>query len=301
MKRIQDINKLKLISNDIRQDIIKELVEAKSGHSAGPLGMADVFTALYFNAMNNDPKNPWKKDRDRFILSNGHICPVWYATLAKAGYFPQKELMTLRKLGTRLQGHPHIRSVPGVENTAGPLGQGISIAVGIALAAKMDNKKYKVFCGMSDGELEEGQPWEAFMFAAKNNLDNLIVLEDRNYIQIDGNTQDIMPIDPLDKKIQAFNWNVISIDGNDMKQILKAIDKAKKTKGKPTMIICNTIPGKGVSFMEGKYEWHGKPPTKEQGDAALKELITRRKTMFHKLNCSNCRRTLDKCTCHEGE
>lgn len=272
MKKITDVNQLKLIANEIRQEIIKSLVAAGSGHSAGPLGMADVFTALYFNAMNHNPKNPWDKNRDRFILSNGHICPVWYATLAKAGYFPIKELSTLRKLGTRLQGHPHIYSAPGVENTGGPLGQGISVAVGMAFAAKMDNKKHKIYCGMSDGELEEGQSWEAFLFAAKNKLDNLIVLEDRNYIQIDGNTEKIMPLDPLDQKMKAFNWNVISIDGNNMKQILNALQKAKKVKGKPTMIICNVIPGKGVSFMENKFEWHGKPPTLEEGKKALEEL-----------------------------
>jgi|TARA_B100001971_G_C18231538_1_gene564257 transketolase len=271
-KKTKDIRKLKLIANSIRQDIVKMLVEAGSGHSAGPLGMADVFTAIYFNVMNHNPNNPTWKNRDRFILSNGHICPVWYAALANSGYFPVKELKTLRKIGTRLHGHPHIHAAPGIENSAGPLGQGISMAAGIALGAKMDKKKFRVYCSMGDGEINEGQPWEAFMFAAKNKLDNLIAFVDRNYIQIDGDTEDIMPLDPLAKKFSSFNWNVIEIDGNDMKQVLKAFAKAKKNKGKPSVIIVNTIPGKGVSFIEGKYEWHGKPPTKEQGDMALAEL-----------------------------
>jgi len=301
VRRFTDINKLNLIANAIRQDIIKMLVSAGSGHTAGALGMADVFTALYFNIMNHNPKKPWDKNRDRFILSNGHICPVLYAVLARVGYFSFRELKTLRKINSRLQGHPHIHSAPGIENTGGPLGQGISFAVGMALAAKMDNKNYKVYCGMSDGELQEGQSWEAFLFAAKNNLDNLIVLEDRNYIQIDGNTNDVMPLDPLEKKMKSFNWNVISIDGNNMKQIIKALEKAKKTKGKPTMIICNTTPGKGVSFMEKKFEWHGKPPTKEQGDLALEELNKKEDSIAHRIVCHYCHKTLDKCICHEGE
>jgi len=237
LKKISDIKKLKLIANEIRQDIVKMLVAAGSGHSAGPLGMADIFTALYFNIMNHNPKNPKWNDRDRFILSNGHICPVWYATLAKAGYFPQKEIMTLRKLGTRLHGHPHNLALPGIENSAGPLGQGISVAVGVALGARLDKKKFRVYCGMSDGELEEGQPWEAFMFAAKYKLDNLIAIVDRNYIQIDGDTENIMPLDPLDKKMKAFNWNVIVIDGNDMEQILNAVKRAKRVREKQFSLI----------------------------------------------------------------
>ena len=271
-KKINNLKKLKLKANTIRQDIIKMLVHAGSGHSAGPLGMADIFTALYFNSMNHDPKNPKWAARDRFVLSNGHICPVWYATLARAGYFPQKEIMTLRKFGTRLHGHPHNLALPGIENSAGPLGQGISIAVGVALAAKLDKKKFRVYCGMSDGEMEEGQPWEAFMFAAKYKLDNLIAINDRNYIQIDGDTENITSLDPLDEKMRAFNWNVIVIDGNNMKQIIAAINKAKKVRGKPTMIIAKTVPGKGVSFMEGKYQWHGKPPSPDEAKIALAEL-----------------------------
>lgn len=248
------------------------LVHAGSGHSAGPLGMADVFTALYFNILKHDPKNPDWIYRDRFILSNGHICPVVYAAMANAGYFSKKELMTLRKLGTRLQGHPHNLALPGIENSAGPLGQGISVACGVAMAAKMDKKRFRVYCSLGDGEINEGQPWEAFMFAAKNRLDNLCAFVDRNYIQIDGNTKDVMPLDPLKKKTEAFGWHTMEIDGHDFKQILSAFEKAKKVKGKPVMILIKTTPGKGVSFMEGKHEWHGKPPTAEQAKIALAEL-----------------------------
>jgi len=299
-KKINDSKKLKLIANTIRQDIIKMLVQAGSGHSAGPLGMADIFTALYFNVMNHNPKKPQWQDRDRFILSNGHICPVWYATLARAGYFPVKELKTLRKLGTRLQGHPHINSAPGIENSGGPLGQGISIAVGVALAGKMDKKKFRVYCGMGDGEINEGQPWEAFMFAAKNRLDNLIGIVDRNYIQIDGDTENVLPLDSLAAKLKSFNWHVIEINGNNTGEILKAFEKANKNKGKPTVIIANTVPGKGVSFMEGKYEWHGKPPTKEQGELALAELCEEECSLKGK-KCKKCIKPLEECNCKEGE
>ena len=300
IKKIGDVKKLNLIANEIRQDIIKMLVSAGSGHSAGPLGMADIFTALYFNIMNHNPKKPKWDSRDRFVLSNGHICPLWYATLSKAGYFPHKELKTLRKLGTRLEGHPHNLFLPGIENSGGPLGQGISIAVGIALSGKMDNKKFHVYCGMSDGELEEGQPWEAFMFAAKNNLSNLIAVIDRNYIQIDGNTEEIMPLDPLNKKLKAFNWNVLEINGNNMEEIIDAFAKAKKFKEKPTVIIANTLPGKGVSFMEGKYEWHGKPPTKEQAEIALAELC-KKEFSLKGIKCGDCRNEIAICSCIEGE
>lgn len=272
MKKVKDIKSLEVLADEIRIEIIKMLVEAGSGHSAGPLGMADVFTALYFNILNHNPKNPWDENRDRVILSNGHICPVLYATLAKSGYFPVKELSTLRKIGTRLQGHPHVHSAPGVENTAGPLGQGISVACGVAYSAKMDKKKYHIFLSTGDGELDEGQCWEAFMFAAKNKLDNLIAFVDRNHIQIDGNTDDVMPLDPLAEKFRSFNWNVVEINGNGMKEILKGFEKAKKHKGSPSVVICHTIPGKGVKFMEKRFEWHGKPPNKEQGLEALKQI-----------------------------
>src|SRR3989344_5534545 len=272
MKKVTSIKELQILADNIREEIIKMLATAGSGHSAGPLGMSDVFAALYFNILNHDPKNPYWENRDRLILSNGHICPVLYASLAMAGYFPIEELKTLRQLGSRLQGHPHIHSAPGIETSGGPLGQGISIAAGIALGAKMDKKNYKVFLSMGDGELDEGQCWEAFMFAAKYKLDNLIGFVDRNHIQIDGNTEDIMPLEPLADKFNAFNWNVIEIDGNNIKKILEAFNEAKKFKGKPSVVICKTIPGKGVSFMENRYEWHGKTPKKDEAIEALKQI-----------------------------
>jgi len=272
-KKVTSIKKLQSLATEIREDLIRELAEAGSGHSAGPLGMADIFTALYFNVLHHNPKNPWWKDRDRFILSNGHICPIWYVALAWAGYFPKTELRTLRKLGTRLQGHPHIHSAPGIENTGGPLAQGISFAVGVALGGKMDNKKYRVYCGMGDGELQEGQCWEAFMFAGNNKLDNLVAIIDRNHIQIDGRTEDVMPLDPLDKKFEAFNWKVFEINGNNMKQVVSTFEKAKQVKGKPVVIIAHNVPGKGVFYMEDKYQWHGKPPSKDEAKIALQELV----------------------------
>ncbi len=272
MKKIKDLRELKLIANKIRQDIIKSLAEAGSGHSAGPLGMADVFAALYFNVLKHDPKNPnWGK-RDYFVLSNGHICPVLYATLANAGYFQEAELMTLRKLGTRLQGHPHRIALPGLETTSGPLGSGLSQAAGMAYGLRMDRRPNRVFCLTSDGEHNEGNTWEAVMFAAKNKLGNLTAILDRNYIQIDGNTEDVMPLDPVKEKYLAFNWGVIEIDGNNIEEVLPALSQAKKLRGKPTMVIARNVPGKGVSFMENNYEWHGKPPTPEQAEIALAEL-----------------------------
>lgn len=272
MEKITELKELKLMANTIRKDLIEMLLEAKSGHSAGPIGMAEIFAVLYFNTLKHNPKDPEWKERDRLILSHGHVCPVRYAAMARAGYFPLKELKTLRKLGTRLQGHPHNLDLPGIETTSGPLGQGTSIAAGIALTAKMDKKEFKVYCLAGDGEINEGQAWEAFMFAAKHKLDNLIFLVDRNYIQIDGNTEEVMPLDPLDKKFEAFNFHVIELNGNDVKELIDGFEKAKTLTGKPTVIIANTIPGKDVSFMEGKSEWHGKPPNKEEAEQALKEL-----------------------------
>ncbi|MEK6843744.1 MAG: transketolase [Candidatus Micrarchaeota archaeon] len=274
-QKLTDLRQLKLMANTIRQDTLKSLLEAKSGHTAGPLGLADFFSAMYFNILNHEPKNPKWEFRDRFVLSCGHVCPVQYTAMANAGYFPKEELMTLRKLGTRLHGHPHNGSLPGIENSSGPLGQGTSQAVGKALVARMDGKKHYIYCLTSDGEHNEGQPWEAWMFAAKYKLSNLIAFIDRNYIQIDGNTENIMPLDPLDEKYRAFNINTISIDGNDISAILNAVDSAKKS-GKFSMIILNTIPGKGVSFMEKKYEWHGKPPNDVEYDLAIKELSAER-------------------------
>lgn len=269
------IKQLGKLANTIRQDIIKMLLEAGSGHSAGPLGMADVFTALYFGGvLNHDPKNPDWPERDRVVLSNGHICPVLYAVLARAGYFPVEELKTLRKLGSRLQGHPYRKALPGIENTSGPVSQGSSQAVGIALSAKMDGKKYQVYCLVGDGEQQEGQTWEAVMFAAKHRLDNLTFIMDRNNIQIDGFTEDVMPLEPLRAKYEAFGWHVLEIDGHNIEEIIDAINHAKSIYEKPVMIIAHTIPGKGVDFMEWKPEWHGKPPNKEEAQKALHQLRT---------------------------
>ena len=268
------IKQLKRKATAIRQDIVKMLLKASSGHSAGPLGMADIFTALYFSVLQHNPKKPLWEDRDRVILSNGHICPVLYATLAHADYFPKKELGTLRKLGTRLQGHPHRGSLPGIENTSGPLGQGLSQAIGMAIAAKMDKKKHVVYCLMSDGEHDEGQTWEAIMLAGKLHLDNLTCMMDRNNIQIDGMTEDIMPLESLKAKYEAFNWHVLEIDGHNVEAIIDACNSAKAIVEKPVMIIAHTIPGKGVDFMEFQYEWHGKPPNKDEAKLALHELRT---------------------------
>lgn len=269
-----DIKKLELLANTIREDIIKMLLEAGSGHSAGPLGMADIFTALYFNVLNIDPKKPDWPEHDRLVLSNGHICPVLYATLAHAGFFPISELKTLRKLGSRLQGHPHRSSLPGLETTSGPLGSGLSQASGMAYVARMDNLKWHTYCLMSDGEHDAGNSWEAVMFAGKNKLHNLTVVIDRNNIQIDGFTEDVMPLENLRSKYEAFNWHVLEIDGHNIEEIINACHQAKAIFEKPTVIIAHTIPGKGVDFMEGKFEWHGKPPNSDEARKALHELRT---------------------------
>ena len=272
-----DLNDTKIIdleknANKIREQIILSLFEAGSGHSAGPLGMADIFSAFYFNILNHDPKNPDWEDRDRLILSNGHICPVRYAAMALAGYFPIEELKTLRKINSRLQGHPHRNSLPGLETTSGPLGEGLSQAIGIALTAKLDKKNYRVYCITSDGEHQEGNIWEAAMFGGKYKLDNLTLIIDRNNIQIDGFTEDVMPLNPLREKYEAFNWNVLEVDGNNIKDFISVIDQAKSAIGKPTVIIANTVPGKGVDFMENKFTWHGKIPNKEEAENAINQL-----------------------------
>ncbi len=268
------IKDLELKANVIREDIIKMLLEAGSGHSAGPLGMADIFTALYFHILNHDPKNPSWSERDRLILSNGHICPVRYATMAHVGYFPISELKTLRKLGSRLQGHPERTKLPGVETTSGPLGSGLSQATGLALAGRLDQARWRVICLMSDGEQDAGNTWEAAMLAGKNKLHNLTALIDRNNIQIDGYTENIMPLENLKAKYEAFNWHVLEIDGHNFEQIIAAFAEAKAIFEKPTVIIAHTIPGKGVDFMENKFEWHGKPPNKDEAKLALHELRT---------------------------
>ncbi len=265
---------LEEMANTIRQDIIEMLVEAGSGHSAGPLGMVEVFAALYFHILNHDPKNPDWPDRDRVILSNGHICPVLYAALARAGYFPLKELKTLRKLNSRLQGHPHRTALPGIETTSGALGSGLSQACGMALAARLDKKKSQIYCLVSDGEHDAGNIWEAAMFAGKNKMGNITAIMDRNNIQIDGYTEDVMPLEPLKAKYEAFNWHVIEVDGHNIEAIIDAVNEAKALYEKPTMILAYTIPGKGVSFMEKEVSWHGKAPNKEEAIAALKELRT---------------------------
>lgn len=267
------------MANTIRQDVIKSLVEAGSGHSAGPLGMADVFTALYFKVLNFNPKDSKWPDRDRFILSNGHIAPVWYATMANAGLIPKKELMTLRKFRTRLQGHPHRGSLPWVENTSGPLGTGLSEAVGFALAAKLNNQKHTIYAFMSDAEQQEGNTWEAVMLAAKYKLDNLTALVDYNNIQIDGKVENVMPLEPFRQKYEAFNWHVLEVNGHNIEEIINVFEEAKAYQQRPVLIIANTIPGKGVSFMENNYLWHGKPPSKEEAERALKELEEGRKQL----------------------
>ncbi|KKS13864.1 MAG: Transketolase domain protein [Parcubacteria group bacterium GW2011_GWB1_41_6] len=261
-------------ANQIRQDVIEMLVEAKSGHSAGPLGMADIFTALYFHILNHDPKNPMWEERDRLVLSNGHITPVRYAAMARAGYFPIEELKTLRKFGTRLQGHPERLRLPAVETTSGPLGSGLGQASGMALAAKMDNKKWRTYCLLSDGEHDTGNLWESVMFAGKYKLNNLTAIMDRNNIQIDGFTEDIMPLEPLRQKYESFNWHVLEIDGHNFEEIVGACEEAKAIFEKPTMIIAHTIPGKGVDFMERDFKWHGIPPNKEEAKKALHQLRT---------------------------
>lgn len=255
------------------------LLAAGSGHSAGPLGMADVFTALYFSIANISPETRGEKNRDRIVLSNAHICPVLYATLAERGYFPKGELLTLRKLGTRLQGHSsnHFQPDLPIETCGGPLAQGISQAVGFAIASRMNKKQKKTntwhtWCLMGDGELNEGQCWEAFMLAAKLNLHELTVFIDRNNIQIDGYTEDIMPLEPLADKFRSFNWSVIEIDGHNMRDIINAAKKSKSIYENPTVIICHTIPGKGVDFMENDFAWHGKPPKADEAKTALAEL-----------------------------
>lgn len=271
----QKIKDLELKANDIRMSIIDMLEDAGSGHTAGPLGMADIFTALYFHSAKHDPHNPDWEERDRIILSNGHIVPVRYATMAHAGYFPLEELQTLRKFGSRLQGHPEREKLPGLETTSGPLGSGLSQAAGIALAAKMDGKKFLTFCLMSDGEMQTGNIWEAGMFAAAHKLSNLVGIIDRNNIQINGMTEDVMPLESLRAKWEAFNWRVMEVDGHNIEEVVYAIDQSRAIE-KPVMIIAHTIPGKGIKEIEFDYTWHGKPPTKEQEQKFLKELRTLR-------------------------
>jgi len=268
-----EIRTLELQANTIRQSIIEMLTEAGSGHTAGPLGMADVFTLLYFSILKHDPHNPDWPERDRLVLSNGHICPVLYATLAHAGYFPVEELMTLRKLGSRLQGHPHRTALPGIETTSGPLGSGLSQAIGMALAERIDNPYSSKFfyCLTGDGELNEGQIWEAAMLAGKEKLNNLIVIVDRNGIQIDGYTKDVMPLEPLVEKFESFNFDVQEVDGHNMRAVNDAIGKAQAVYGQPSIIIAHTIASKGVDVFERDFRWHGNPPGKGPEDRVAKD------------------------------
>ncbi|MDP1690331.1 MAG: transketolase [bacterium] len=277
----EEIKKLEARAEGIRETIINSLVAAGSGHTAGPLGMADIFTAFYFHILNHDSKRPDWEERDRLILSNGHICPVLYATLAHAGYFPVEECLTLRKFGSRLQGHPERLRLPGLETTSGPLGSGLSQAAGIAYAYRMDDKKQHVYCLMSDGEQQEGNTWEAAMFVGKNKLSNLIAVMDRNNIQIDGMTENVMPLEPLADKYRAFNWHVLEVNGNDTPAFISAVEEAKAIFEKPTLIIAHTIPGKGVPEIEFDYHWHGKPPSREEGERFLKEIRTMSGKLTH--------------------
>lgn len=273
--KLQTIEDLNEMSRQIRRDIINMLLISKSGHSGGPLGTADIFTALYFNLLNLDNEDPYFQGRDYVYLSIGHIAPVWYAILARRGYYPLEELKTLRKVNGRLQGHPaplKTHGLPGIEIASGSLGQGLSIAVGTALGLKLDNKPNKVVCINGDGELQEGQIWEAVMTAAHHKTDNLIMIVDKNDCQIDNRVQKVMNLDPMADKFRAFNWEVLEMDGHDMQNILDTFNKAKAVKGKPSVIIANTKMGRGVSFMEDDYRWHGVPPNDEQGKIALSEL-----------------------------
>lgn len=275
MAKTYTLKELEKKANVIREDIIRMLEHAGSGHSAGPLGLADVFTALYFDVMKHDPKNPDWNERDILLLSNGHCVPVRYATMAEAGYFPKKELLTLRKLGSRLQGHPERTRLPGMETTSGPLGSGLSQAAGMALGLRMNNQPQRhVYVVTGDGELDEGNVWEAMMLASKYKLNNITAIVDRNNIQIDGPTDQVMPLEDLKKKWEAFGWHTIEIDGNDIEAVIDACAMAKAITEQPVVILAYTIPGKGVDFMEGDFHWHGMPPNHEQAKKALHELRT---------------------------
>jgi transketolase len=269
----ETIGHLKKQAVILRRHIIEMTHAAQSGHPGGSLSACDLVTALYFHVLQVDPKNPAWPDRDRFVLSKGHACPVWYAALAERGFFPVEELLTFRKINSRLQGHPELGTTPGIENAAGAEGQGLSFSVGLALAARLDHKPWRVYCIMGDGEQDVGQTWEAAMAGAKYGLDHLTAFVDRNGIQQEGRTEDIMPLEPLVDKWRAFNWNVLTIDGHDFRQILAAVDEARGTKGRPTVVIARTVKGKGVSFMENKIKYHGAATTDEEYRQALAELV----------------------------
>lgn len=267
-----DRQELKKIAHEVRKGIITSIYSAKAGHPGGSLSAADLFVYLYFEELNIDPKNPQMEDRDRFVLSKGHTAPGLYAALAHRGFFPAEDLETLRHVGSYLQGHPDMKCVPGVDMSTGSLGQGLSTAVGMALAAKMDQKDYRVYAMCGDGEIQEGQIWEAAMFAGHRRLDNLVVIVDHNKLQIDGKVEDICSPYPIDKKFEAFNFHTVTIDGHDFDQIAAAFQEARQTKGMPTAIIANTIKGKGISYMEDAAEWHGKAPKEAEFQVAMEDL-----------------------------
>lgn len=272
-KKVNDILELKEIARNIRKDIVNQVYTAKSGHPGGSLSIADIMAVLYFNEMNIDEKNPKWEERDRFILSKGHCAPALYAALCEKGFFKREELKNFRKLKGVLQGHPDMKHTPGVDASSGSLGQGLSIANGMAISAKLDNKQYRVYCLLGDGEIEEGQIWEAAMASNKYKLDNLCVIVDNNNLQIDGTIEEVMSPYPIDEKFKSFGFNVINIDGNDIEDILRAFKQAREVKNMPTCIVAKTIKGKGVSFMENKAEWHGKAPSEEEFNIAIRELL----------------------------
>ena len=274
---------LEVKANEIRQTTIEMLSEAGSGHTAGPLGMADIFTAFYFHILKHDPKKPRMEGRDRLILSNGHITPVRYAAMAHAGYFSIDEAKTLRKLGSRMQGHPELEKIPAVETTSGPLGSGLGQAAGMAYGARMDGEKFRIYCLMSDAEHQAGNLWESAMFAGANKLSNITGVIDRNNIQINGMTEDVMPIEPLREKYEAFGWHVIDVDGHNIEAFCDAVEESKAIYEKPTVIIAHTIPGKGIEDIEFDYTWHGKPPSEGEAEKFLKEL----RTLGGKIECGD--------------
>jgi len=278
------MDKLKLMktANEIRKGIVSSVHSAKAGHPGGSLSAADIFTYLYFEELRIDPKEPKKADRDRFVLSKGHTAPGLYSALAERGYFPKEDLLTLRHVGSYLQGHPDMKHIPGVDMSSGSLGQGISAAVGMAIAGKMDDADYRVYTLLGDGEIQEGQVWEASMLAASHKLDNLVVIVDNNNLQIDGTIEEVNSPYPIDKKFEAFNFHVIKIDGNDFDQIDAAFKEAKTVKGQPTAIIAKTVKGKGVSFMENQVGWHGKAPNDEEYKVAMEELEKAGEALCHK-------------------
>ncbi|MEX0935147.1 MAG: transketolase [Candidatus Paceibacterota bacterium] len=270
----EKVKELEKKANEIRQTIIDMLEDAGSGHTAGPLGMTDIFTAFYFHILNHKPDDPMWDERDRLVLSNGHITPVRYATMAHAGYFPIEETKTLRSFGSRLQGHPERMRLPAVETTSGPLGSGLGQAAGMAYAARMDDRDFRTYCLMSDGEQQAGNTWEAAMFAGANKLSNLTAVMDRNNIQINGMTENVMPLEPMREKYEAFNWHVMEVNGHNIEEFVDAIDEVKAVYEKPTLILAHTIPGKGIKEIEFDYHWHGKPPSTEEEQKWLKELRT---------------------------